>query len=158
MAISVDQTHSILERLEQFGVPCLLFGGWAEEAFGIAAPRDHRDIDLLLPANSFSSLDKLLNSQSAELTEIRLKRFAHKRAFRCEGTVVEIILVQESEQSAVTLFWGNNPFHWKLPLEEECTLGGRRLRVVSRENLVFYRQHHALTQPDRWKDPASLLQ
>ena len=153
-----DLVNSVLMRLEQKGISCLLFGGWAEEALGLAAPCMHRDIDLLLSARSFSSLDTLLQSQSAVFKEIRLKRFAHKRAFLFGGSMVEIILVQESEQSAVTPFWGDTPFHWKLPLEEACTLGGRGLRAVSRENLVFYRAHHALTQPGRWREPASLLQ
>ena len=157
MAMSAEHVFSVLTRLERHGIDCLLFGGWAEEALRLATPRSHRDIDLLLPASSFSCLDKLLQSQAAEFSEIRLKRFAHKRAFLCGGGMVEIILVQESEQCAVTNFWGDNPFHWKLPLEEECYLAKRRLRAASRENLAFYRQHHALTQPGRWKDPASLL-
>ena len=123
----------------------------------MAAPRNHRDIDLLLPAKSFAAVDEMLLAQSAEFTEIVLKRFAHKRAFLVERAMVEIILVQETQQSAVTHFWGDTPFAWKLPLEEECHLGGQCLRAASRENLRHFRENHALTQPSRWKDAASLV-
>jgi len=148
---------SVLAQLEQNGLPCLLFGGWAEEALGLAIPRAHRDIDLLLPANSFSALDSLLHVRAAEFKEIPLKRFAHKRAFVFEGVMVEVILVQDTGQGAVTHFWGDRLFAWKLPLKEECQLGGRSLRSASRQNLEYFRKHHALTEPSRWKDPASLI-
>ncbi len=152
-----DLVISVLTRLEQNGITCLLFGGWAEESFGLAAPRKHRDIDLLLPADSFSALDELLHLRSAEFMEIPLKRFAHKRAFLFGGAMVEIILVQETGQGAVTFFWGDTPFAWKLPLTEECLLNGHRVRAASRNNLQHFRTHHALTHPGRWKDRASLL-
>jgi hypothetical protein len=148
---------SVLARLEQNGLSCLLFGGWAEEAFGLVAPRIHRDIDLLLPAKSFSTVDEMLLDQSAEFTEILIKRFAHKRAFFFEGAMVEIILVQETGKSAVSHFWGDNTFAWKLPLDENCSLNGKSLRAASRDNLRHFRENHALTQPGRWKDPASLI-
>lgn len=155
--MTFDLVISVLARLEQNGISCLLFGGWAEEAFGLAAPRQHRDIDLLLPAQSFSALDELLGAGSAAFTEIPLKRFAHKRAFLVDGVMVEVILVQETGQGAVTHFWGDTSFAWKLPLAEECHLSGHEVRAASRGNLQHFRKHHALTQPHRWKDPASLI-
>ena len=152
-----DLVVSVLMRLEQNGISCVLFGGWAEEALRLAAPRAHRDIDLLLPAKSFSVLDALLRVQSVEFAEIRLKRFAHKRAFLVDGVMVEVILVQETGQNAVTRFWGDTPFAWKLPLVENCIFNGQRLQVATPDNLEHFRTHHALTQPGRWKDPASLI-
>ncbi|MFO0994635.1 MAG: hypothetical protein U1E67_22185 [Hyphomicrobiales bacterium] len=152
-----DMVISVLARLEQNGMSCLLFGGWAEEAFGLAIARPHRDIDLLLPARSFSTCDKFLRAGSPEFTEIPLKRFAHKRAFLFDGVMVEIILVQETGQGAVTNFWGDVSFAWKLPLAEQCHLSGHEVRAASRDNLQHFRKHHARTQPGRWKDPASLI-
>ena len=152
-----DMVISVLARLEQNGISCLLFGGWAAEALGLVPPRTHRDIDLLLPAGSFSALDGLLAVPSVGFAEIPLKRFAHKRAFIVEGAMVEIILVQETGHGAVTSFWGDVPFAWKLPLVEECHLNGQKVRAASRDNLHHFRKHHALTQPHRWKDPASLI-
>jgi hypothetical protein len=145
---------AILRRLDNFGVRCLLFGGWAEEALGIVSPRPHRDIDLLLPAQSFVELDRLFES---EFREIVLKRFAHKRAFVLEGAMVEVTLVQRTDQGAFTLFWGDVPFAWELPLDAECILDGQPVSTASRINLIRYREHHASTQPLRWKDPASLV-
>ena len=152
-----DMVISVLARLEQNGISCLLFGGWAAEALGLVPPRTHRDIDLLLPAGSFSALDGLLAVPSVGFAEIPLKRFAHKRAFLFDGVMVEIILVQETGQGAVTNFWGDTLFAWKLPLAERCHLSGHGLRAASRDNLHHFRKHHALTQPSRWKDPTSLI-
>jgi hypothetical protein len=145
---------AILRRLDNLGVPCLLFGGWAEEALGIISPRPHRDIDLLLPAQSFMALDRLFES---EFREIVLKRFAHKRAFVLEGAMVEVTLVQRTYQGAFTLFWGDVPFAWELPLETGCILDGQPVLAASHNNLIRYRERHASTQPWRWKDPTSLV-
>jgi len=145
---------TILKRLENLGVRCLLSGGWAEEALGLVAPRPHRDVDLLLAADSFAILDRLFGDV---LMEIPLKRFAHKRAFLFEASLVEVVLAQRSGDRVVTLFWGDVPFEWNLPLEETCMLDGQRLAAVSRNNLRLYRECHAATQPWRWKDPSSLV-
>jgi hypothetical protein len=144
---------TILKRLENFNVRCLLAGGWAEEALQVIPARAHRDVDLLFPAQSFSELDRLFGDT---LTEVPLKRFAHKRAFLFEGAMVEVVLVQRSGDRMVTLFWGDVPFEWKLPLEETCSLDGHRISAVSRDNLRLYRECHASTQPWRWKDPTSV--
>src|SRR5262245_42370323 len=45
---TVSAVVDIMRRLGDGGAPCLLFGGWAEEAFGHCQPRPHADIDLLL--------------------------------------------------------------------------------------------------------------
>ena len=48
-----EVVSDIIGRLNDAKCPCLLFGGWAEEALGLCHPRPHADIDLLLPARSF---------------------------------------------------------------------------------------------------------
>jgi hypothetical protein len=144
---------TILKRLENFDVRCLLAGGWAEEALGLTPARAHRDIDLLFPAQSFEVLDRLFGDT---LTEISLKRFVHKRAFLFEGAMVEVVLAQRIGDRTVTVFWGDVAFVWNSPLEETCVLDGHRISAVSRDNLRLYRECHASTQPWRWKDPTSV--
>jgi hypothetical protein len=147
----------VVRRLNDSGAPCALFGGWAEEAFGLRQPRPHADIDLLLPAPSFESLDRLLAAAPSDLSEIPFKRFAHKRAFLLADLMVEVVLVQQENGTAVTWFWGDVRFEWILPLTEDCLLGGHRLPAASRANLRHYRALHRSTQPWRWQDRASLV-
>lgn len=145
-----------MHRLDDAGIHCLLFGGWAEEALGLCPARPHKDADLLLPARSFDILDHLIAASPNNLKEIALKRFAHKRAFVLDGLMVEMLLVQEDGGVAWTSFWGDVRFVWMLPLAEYCTLGGQQLLAASRDNLRRYRANHRSTEPWRWRDPASL--
>ena len=41
------------------GVETWVFGGWGEELRGLIAPRDHVDVDLLYPAESWDCVDVL---------------------------------------------------------------------------------------------------
>ena len=152
-----DTVAEVMRRLHDGGAPCLLFGGWAEEAAGLCDPRAHDDIDLVLPAWSFQRLDRLLATGRNDLREVAPKRFAHKRAFLFHGILVETTLVQQSGGAAYTWFWGDVRFDWSVPLSETCLLGGHRLPVVTRENLRRCREHHTSTEPWRWRDPASLV-
>lgn len=140
-----------MDHLARAGIDCLLFGGWAEEALGLCQPRAHADIDLLLPAESFDLLDRLL--ASGAVTEIAAKRFAHKRAFLVDGTMIEITLVQREGDTAVTWFWGDVRFEWVQPLAEACILAGQALRAVSQVNLKRFRALHKTTEPWRWREP-----
>ncbi|HZU21139.1 MAG TPA: hypothetical protein VE982_07945 [Gaiellaceae bacterium] len=65
-----------------------VFGGWGEELRGLIRPRDHADLDLLYPAESWDAVDAL------DLDWIEAKRFPWKRAFVLEATMVELFLVQ----------------------------------------------------------------
>ena len=132
---TVSTVVKIMRRLSDSGAHCLLFGGWAEEALGLCQPRSHADVDLLLPAHSFETLDHLLAAGPSDLEEISLKRFAHKRAFLLDGLMVEVVLVQQENGTAFTWFWGDVQFEWIAPLTEYCLLGGHRLPAASRENL-----------------------
>ncbi len=148
-----------MARLEAAGASVLVFGGWAEELLGAAPPRPHSDIDLLLQAASFAVIDRLLAAQAGALREVTLKRFAHKRAFCVGGVMVEITLVEQDDDGPVTLFWGDVPFRWLIPLACPTALfrAGQRLTLATRENLQHYRSHHRSTQPWRWRDPGSLV-
>src|SRR4051794_8210180 len=78
------------------GVETWVFGGWGEELRGLIRPRDHVDLDLLHPAESWDEVDEL------HLDWIEGKRFPWKRAFVLEAVTVELFLVQRDEQGWYT--------------------------------------------------------
>jgi hypothetical protein len=84
----------VLALLEQAGIPCLVFGGWAEELLRLRAARPHRDIDLVHLDDSFATIDTGFKRQRLP-PEIRAKRFPHKRAFAWRGLCCEILLIQD---------------------------------------------------------------
>jgi hypothetical protein len=70
-----------------------LFGGWAEEVWGVIAPRPHNDIDLLYPAADFGTLDQFIGTNPS-MAEILAKRFSHKRAVMYHDVMVEWFLLE----------------------------------------------------------------
>jgi hypothetical protein len=142
----------VLERLHQHGFASLIFGGWAEELLQLVPPRPHRDVDLLLPADSFVAFDRFLASaESYGWREIVAKRFAHKRAFLAQGVMVEFTLVGSG---LITNFWGDVAFHWLDPLAHSrpIEIDGFTAPLVSAANLLRYRQLHRTTEPWRWRE------
>jgi len=96
-------------------------------------PRPHHDVDLLVRADSFSAVDDFLNQDG--IAEIAEKRFAHKRAFEADGTMVEMILVRPDLTS---MFWGEHQYRWPVDTFEDET---GKPRLVSRTALRHYRSH-----------------
>jgi hypothetical protein len=143
----------VMALLASAGAPCLLFGGWAEDLLGLSPSRAHRDIDLLLPAASFATVDRLTAQRSTEIAEVRAKRFAHKRAFLYRGFLVEIILVEQDGQGPVTRFWGDRELRWLTPLSALI----QPWAFVSPANLDHYRRLHGSLEPWRWRDPRSIV-
>jgi hypothetical protein len=76
--------------VESGGFQTTLVGGWSRELLGLEPARPHSDIDLLVTDPDITRLDEWLST----LDEITAKRFAHKRAFRLDGEMVELHLVQ----------------------------------------------------------------
>jgi hypothetical protein len=142
----------VLALLERARVPCLVFGGWAEELLGLRAPGPHRDIDLVHVADSFAAVDVALASGQLP-DEIGAKRFAHKRAFVRHGLCCEILLVGNWRKRPVTWFWGDLPLFWLTPVAHVRAVlrGGERFQVVSAANLRLYRARHRDLQPWRWR-------
>ena len=102
----------VVTRLQTAGIMTWLFGGWAEELLGLAAPREHRDLDLLHLAADFGPVDDFMTADG-RVTEIAGKRFPHKRAFLHEGIMVELILVRATcSDGFCTLFWGDTLHRW----------------------------------------------
>jgi hypothetical protein len=118
----------------------------------LVLPRPHVDVDLLLRADSFSALDQFLPSaESYGWSQIKAKRFAHKRAFLAQSVMVELTLV---ESGLVTRFWGDVPFYWLDPLShsEAIEIDGIS---VSAANLLHYKKLHRTTEPWRWREQAT---
>ena len=119
-----------------------MFGGWAAELLGLSLPRPHHDVDLLYPAGSFDAVDVFL--ASGDVDEITAKRFPHKRAFEAEGIMVELFLLQGTEDALFTDFWSVNRYEWPsnvLGVEA----GG--LRVASAMSLGDFRASWQDLQP-----------
>jgi hypothetical protein len=146
----------VLALLEQSGVPCLLFGGWAEELLGLRAAGPHRDIDLVHLSDSFASADMALEAGQLP-DEIRAKRFPHKRAFAWRGLCCEIVLIQDACVRPVTWFWCDVPLFWQVPVAHPrpVSLAGHRFELVSAANLRLYRARHHDIQPWRWRTYAN---
>jgi hypothetical protein len=145
----------VLEQLQHTGFTPLVFGGWAQELLQLGPPRPHADIDLLLPTNSFNVLDWLLTTAEGHgWSEIKAKRFAHKRAFLVQSVMVEVTLVLPGP---VTHFWGDIPFYWLDPLHHtpSIEIEGASVSVVSAANLLRYQQLHRTTEPWRWLEQAA---
>jgi len=135
---------AILERFEAAKLPIWLFGGWAEEVWGISAPRTHHDIDLLYVAESFDILDQYIDHTST-CTEIRAKRFSHKRAVLFQGVMIEFILVESQIEGYHTQFftnlyelaWPCDLLDYRLPIQEQVA------PIASKAALELYRHNHS---------------
>lgn len=90
----------LIGRLEKTGIYVLLGGGWAEEILGIQEPRTHGDIDLYLPADSFSDLDNFIEENELKL----FKNKPHKRAFTYNDVPVEVILIKSDDDGYFTKY------------------------------------------------------
>ena len=125
-----------LTLLDQAGVACWLFGGWAEELHGLRAPGPHKDIDLLYPARGFAEFDAL--SDRLGIEQIPGKRLAHKRALLVDGIMVELFLVQRDRRGLYTRFWDRARHDW--PAGTLTAVAG--LPAASRAALAGYRAAH----------------
>ena len=123
----------VVDRLESAGIRTWLFGGWAVELLGMSLPRPHNDVDLLYPGDSFDAVDAFLTAGDVE--EITAKRFPHKRAFESDGIMVELLLLQRSDDGLHTDFWGVIRHQWPSNVLD-VQAGG--LRVASAMSLIDY--------------------
>jgi hypothetical protein len=137
---SLPGLRSIVAALAQDGVRVLVFGGWAEELYGLIRARDHRDVDLLLVDPDERVLDAFLVGR-----EIREKRSSHKRAFETDGTLVELFIAHSENGNRVTYFWQH--LRWVWPADVDVTVRG--LPLVSRAALDGYRRSWSAIQSCR---------
>ncbi|HSH82417.1 MAG TPA: hypothetical protein VLA19_28135 [Herpetosiphonaceae bacterium] len=127
--------------LRQAHLDVCLFGGWAEEVWGLAPPRSHGDIDLLYPAAHFGALDRWI-AMTPQVTEIHAKRFRHKRAVMYHAVMIEWLLVERQGGQSITRFWdGRHTFVWPPgPLASVVVVERQPLNVARPEMLHAYHQ------------------
>ncbi len=131
-----------LQELYTASINTWLFGGWAEELWGFRLPGPHGDIDLLYPAENFHAVDRFLSAHG-DLEEIIGKRFVHKRAFRRQGVLVELFLLQSTPAGLTTDFFGLHLFQWPADtLIHTVPLGGLATSAASPAALRLYRDQH----------------
>jgi hypothetical protein len=123
----------VLALLADEGIAAWVFGGWAEELLGLAKPRRHADLDLLVAADDRRAVDRLLE----RLDEIPAKRLDHKRAFVLDGVMVELFLVRRDDEGLFTSFWGV-----RRPWPGDALDDDRPLPVASAAAVAGYRTRH----------------
>ena len=126
----------VVDLLEDARLRVWLFGGWAEELRGLRAPSEHVDVDMLYPGRDFKRVDAFIARAAVEEVEGRHRE--HKRAFLCEGTLVELMLVQKDERGWYTEL-PSGRHDW--PADVFATAG--RLPVASAAALEDYRARRA---------------
>ena len=92
MSTDLGDVQRAVGLLAGEGVQAWIFGGWAEELRGLRGPSEHRDVDLLCPAESWNAVDAAIRRRG--LAEVVAKRKPHKRAFVVDGVLVELLLVR----------------------------------------------------------------
>ncbi len=130
----------MVSRLQEAGINCIVFGGWASEFTGLIAARPHTDIDLLYLGDEFGKLDAFIYSQR-DLEEIHAKHFPHKRAFMCRGVMTEIILVSRKRDRLITSFWNDFEFEWPDISTIRINIQGHQLFVSIPQVVEYYHKH-----------------
>jgi len=117
--------------LDAHEIETWIFGGWAEELRGLIRPREHVDVDLLYPAKDWSAVDEL------PFGWVEGKRFAWKRAFVLEATLVELFLVQRDEQG-----WYTELLRRRHRWPENVLASNGELRIASTAALASFRHSY----------------
>jgi hypothetical protein len=126
----LDFVLRAVDLLRSEGVCTWVFGGWGEELRGLAPPSSHSGLDLLYPARDWQRVDAL------DLDWIAAKRRPGKRAFKLDGTMVELLLVERDERG---WFTERSKGRHDWPDDVFATSGGR-LAVASTAALAGYRR------------------
>ncbi len=129
----LDFVRSVVSMLAHEDAHCWVFGDWAEELHGRAAPCEREDIDLLYLAPDFERVDRLIRER--KLAKVTGKHFPHKRAFILGAIMVELLLVQHDRRGYFTEFWGETRHDW--PVDVLSRVGG--LPVASSTAVRRYR-------------------
>jgi hypothetical protein len=103
--------RSLTGKLRVAGHDVRVFGGWAEELREMRGKGPHSDIDLLLLAEDFETLESFMNGLP-NAKPIAGKSFPHKRAWEVDGVRVEFLLVAPGEVNATVMFHGEPVILW----------------------------------------------
>lgn len=137
-----DFVFSVIMRFLDAGIAIWLFGGWAEELWGICSPRNHNDVDLLYSALNFDRIDQWLVTNN-DFSLIPAKRFSHKRAVMCNQTMIELVLLEPRENGYVTNYFdGRYQLAWPPDTLGFLQMADQSIPVASPGALHLYRQKH----------------
>ncbi len=133
----------IINLMKHHSIIVWIGGGWAEELHGVIRPRIHKDIDLLYPATGFEDVDLFIKHQNFE--EISEKHLHHKRAFIYKGVLVELFLVEMSQNRQYTNFWNKYKYYWPKNVLSE----NGELQIVSKKALRLFRHNYSSIQSQK---------
>ena len=105
---NLDLVRQVIADLLAAGFEALLFGGWGEELLGLAEPRTHQDIDIVLVDPTLSALDAYVAARE----KIPEKELSHKRAYLQDGVLVELFIARRLGATLETLFWDRLRWCW----------------------------------------------
>jgi Aminoglycoside-2''-adenylyltransferase len=125
----VERAQSLLRDR---GIETWIFGGWGEELRGLIRPREHADLDLLYPSETWEEVDGLTG-----LDWVPGKRRPWKRAFVLDGAMIELFLVRRDRQGWYTALQ-RRVHRWP----ENVVASSGHLRVASTAALASYRHSY----------------
>jgi hypothetical protein len=125
----VERAQSLLRDR---GIETWIFGGWGEELRGLIRPREHADLDLLYPSETWEEVDGLTG-----LDWVPGKRRPWKRAFVLDGTMIELFLVRRDRQGWYTALQ-RRVHRWP----ENVVASSGHLRVASTAAHASYRHSY----------------
>ena len=134
--------QTIVAKLKKADIPCVVFGGWAEELSDAIPPRPHGDVDLLYIADDFKNVDRFLKREP-DIEEIKAKHFPHKRAFVFDGIAVELLLVSRKGTKLLTNFWDEYELRWPEihPIKMKNASNKQGVEVCPPNIVSYYHQH-----------------
>lgn len=137
----------LMRDLVTSNIQTWLFGGWAEELWGLCPPRLHHDIDLLYPASNFQLLDQWIDAHGS-IECVECKRFHHKRAVKVQQVLVEFLLLEPDPRGYNTNYFGEiYQFKWPIDaLVHKQTKDGYMIALASLQALQDYRSRHDAIQ------------
>ena len=127
--------QSVIADLQESHFEVLLIGGWAEELQGVAQPRHHEDIDVVLLDASPDALDAFVTHRH----EVVEKRLSQKRAYLADGILVELFLARWGGVQYETIWWGRLPWRWPTEMAPTMIAG---VPVASKAVLKGFRESY----------------
>ena len=104
----LNLVRRVIADLQESHFEVLLIGGWAEELHGVAQPRHHEDIDVLLLDAPPDALDTFVGHRQ----EVVEKHLSQKRACLADGVLVELFRATWDGAQHETIWWGRLPWRW----------------------------------------------
>ena len=141
MENNLKSLRYIFGRLQKSGIDCIVFGGWAKELSGTIIPQPHSDIDLLYIGSNFEKVDAFIKN-NPDMNEILEKHFPHKRAFLCNGVMVELLLVIQRDAKFTTNFWNEYKLEWPTITTTHLETPHQQDLLICNPSVVdYYHQH-----------------